>query len=169
MVPITRTMYARCRGARGAPSTSSMPSSVVIPRKRLSQLLRGPFRSRMSRHREMQDPAPFVSQNHEYVQHPRVDSHRLIVRINARTSLGTAGRPRPTRSRVALKRVVGKPHERVLGVEWELISIFGFQPRNSSTLPRRRAVPIKGVLLGNSIYERFARAPGFPIQHTQLA
>src|SRR5215469_18982763 len=27
----------------------------------------------MSRHGEMQDPAPFVSQNHEYVQHPKVN------------------------------------------------------------------------------------------------
>src|SRR6516225_4884659 len=40
-----------------------------MPRKRLPQLLRGPFRGGVSGHGEMQYPAAVVSQHQEYVQH----------------------------------------------------------------------------------------------------
>src|SRR5215471_3508274 len=87
MLPITRSMYARCRGARGAPSNSSMPSSFTcllnsqpkmrsrvaqqiarraVPRKRLPHLLRGPFRGRMSGDAKMQNPPPLMRQHQEH-------------------------------------------------------------------------------------------------------
>src|SRR6516164_5205291 len=52
-----------------AVTVSQQETRCAVPGKCLPQWLRGPFRSRMSRHREMENPAAVVRQDQEYVQH----------------------------------------------------------------------------------------------------
>src|SRR6516165_12203037 len=58
--------------------TVSQPETrCAVPRECLPQLLRGPFRSRMSRHAEMENPPTIVRQDQEYVQHLKANGwHR---------------------------------------------------------------------------------------------
>src|SRR6516225_8479122 len=58
-------------------TVSQQETRRAVPGKRLPQLLRGPFRSRMSRHAEMENPATVVRQDQEYVPHLKANGwHR---------------------------------------------------------------------------------------------
>src|SRR6516164_11831242 len=52
-----------------AVTVSQQKTRCAVPGKCLPQWLRGPFRSRMSRHAAMENPATVVRQDQEYVQH----------------------------------------------------------------------------------------------------